>query len=64
MSQLTLMVRLYVWVVTTFASGTFGFRQGMASQPAEKGALCHPEPALFAGEGSAVRKNAQEKADS
>jgi hypothetical protein len=36
----------------------------MASQAAEKGALCHPEPALFAGEGSAVRKNAQEKADS
>ena len=26
--------------------------------------ICHPEPASFAGEGSAVRKKAKEKADS
>jgi hypothetical protein len=26
--------------------------------------VCHPEPVLFAGEGSAVRKKAKEKADS
>jgi hypothetical protein len=29
-----------------------------------KSRVCHPEPALFAGEGSAVRKTAKEKADS
>jgi hypothetical protein len=39
----------------------FVFRQGTASQPAEKRRTCHPEPALFAGEGSAVRKKVQEK---
>jgi hypothetical protein len=29
-----------------------------------KSRICHPEPASFAGEGSAVRKDTKEKADS
>ena len=29
-----------------------------------KSQICHPEPASFAGEGSAVRKKTKEKADS
>jgi hypothetical protein len=29
-----------------------------------KGRICHPEPASFADEGSAVRKKTKEKADS
>jgi hypothetical protein len=29
-----------------------------------KSRVCHPEPASFAGEGSAVRKKAKKKADS
>jgi hypothetical protein len=37
---------------------------GAASQAAEKRRTCHPEPALFAGEGSAFRKKAKGKADS
>jgi hypothetical protein len=39
-------------------------RQGTALQAVEKAAFVIPNPASFAGEGSAVRKKAKEKADS
>jgi hypothetical protein len=41
-----------------------GATEGTALQAAKKSRGCHPEPASFAGEGSAVRNKAKEKADS
>src|ERR1700747_3549132 len=42
---------------------TFG-AQGRPLAGCGKSRICHPEPASFAGEGSAVRKKTKEKADS
>jgi hypothetical protein len=38
--------------------------QGTARAACSKMRICHPEPASFAGEGSAFCKKAKEKADS